>query len=286
MKRSIRKFMRSALGRTGYQLSRTAETIVIPKPQPGPLTSACGGIDWNPTAVDAFLAGPLTDYQVEYNALPQQAPADPSAYHTDNPFFGLADAAVAYSWVRHRRPSIVAEVGSGNSSRLLRTALIRNAAGRLVCIDPDPRVPVGAVADEYVARPVQAVALDWFRALPADAILFIDSSHLAGTGSDVNYLLLEVLPILAPGVLVHVHDIYLPDDYPVSWNIERKFNYSEQYLLQALLCFSSGFRVVWPGRWVLQNRALALATVLRSGTDLQRHCSFWLERVATERNAG
>ncbi len=281
LNRSLKRLLRYA----GYQLSRTAETIVIAKPQPGPPTSACGGIDWNRSAVDTFLAGPLTDYRAEYNALPQQAPADPHAYYADNPFFGLTDAAVAYSWVRRRRPSIVAEVGSGNSSRLLRLALTRNGIGRLVCIDPSPRVPIGAVADEYVARPVQALSLDWFRALPADAILFIDSSHLAGTGSDVNYLLLEVLPALAPGVLIHVHDVYLPDDYPVSWNIERKFNYSEQYLLQALLCFSTGFRVVWPGRWVLQQRAAALAGCLRPGTDLQRHCSFWLERVATREDA-
>jgi len=285
MNASLQRVLRSALGRRGYQVSRTAETMVIRRPQPGLPTSACVGIDWNAAGVDAFLAGPLTDYRDEYNALPQQATAASAAYHTDNPFFGLADAAVAYSWVRSRRPTIVAEVGSGNSSLLLRAALTRNATGRLVCIDPHPRVPVGAVADAYLSRLVQAVTLDWFQALPPDAILFIDSSHLAGTGSDVNYLLLDVLPALAPGVLVHVHDVYLPDDYPVSWNIERNFNYSEQYLLQALLCFSSGFRVRWPGRWALQNRAAALAAVLRPGTDLQRHCSFWLERVASGEDA-
>jgi len=281
----LRRSIQRLLGYTGLQISRTASTIVMPLPQAGSPTSACAGISWNAASVDAFLAGPLAQYQDEYNALPQSLSADLNAYYTDNSFFDLADAAVAYSWVRSRGPSVVVEVGSGNSSRLLRTALARNATGRLVCIDPSPRAPVGAVADEYQACAVQTVPLEWFRTLPADAILFIDSSHQAGTGSDVNYLLLDVLPVLSPGVLIHVHDIYLPDDYPVSWNIKRKFNYSEQYLLQALLCFSSGFRVRWPGRWALQNRAAALAAVLRPGTDLQRHCSFWLERVASGEDA-
>jgi hypothetical protein len=115
--------------------------------------------------------------------------------------------------------------------------------------------------------------------LPADSILFIDSSHQAGTGSDVNFLFLEVLPTLKPGVLIHIHDIYLPDDYPTHWNIDRKFNYSEQYLLQALLTFSNGFRVIWPGRWVLQNKRAQLSALMRPGEKLERHCSFWMQRI-------
>ena len=137
---------------------------------------------------------------------------------------------------------------------------------------------IDSVCHEHRQIGVEEIPLDWFKALPPDSILFIDSSHQAGTGSDVNFLMLEVLPELQTGVLIHVHDIYLPDDYPTRWNIDRKFNYSEQYLLHALLCFSRGFRVVWPGRWVLLNRESELSRLMPSGEKPQRHCSFWLER--------
>jgi hypothetical protein len=272
----MKKLLKRALAGAGLQISRTGQALVIPRPEPGPATYGGAGLDWNAAAVDAFLAGPLRRFVPECVSLP--------GYDPDNPFFGFADAAVAYAFVRERRPPVVVEVGSGNSSRVIRAALDRNGAGRLLSIDPEPRTAVAGVCHEHRAEPVQKVPVEWFRDLPAGALLFIDSSHRAGTGSDVNHLFLEVLPSLRPGVLVHVHDIYLPDDYPVEWNVDRGFLYSEQYLLHALLCFSSGFRILWPGRWVLDHRRDELARVLGEREDLGRHCSFWLERVEESRS--
>lgn len=260
-----------ALARFGVTLSRSRETFVIPRPSPGPETYHCRGIDWRASTVDRFLGGPLHDYLAECEAIP--------GYHPDNPYFGFVDAAVAYAFVRHHRPSVVVEIGSGHSSRVLRAALDRNASGRLTAIDPEPRISVSTVCHEHLAVPVQQVPATWFADLPSDALVFIDSSHQAGTGSDVNHLLLEVLPSLKPGVLVHVHDIYLPDDYPVEWNVDRGFLYSEQYLLHALLCFSMGFEVKWPGRWLLRYRRSELAARFGPRPDLDRHCSFWLART-------
>jgi len=274
----MKKIVKNLLNSTGYRLSRAGETMVVPVPQPGPEVYGCEGIDWGAGRVAEFMAGPLSAYREEYASFPAR-PAGPRSYFYDNMFYGLADAAVCYSFVRDRRPSVVVEVGSGMSSRVIRAALDRNGAGRLISIDPNPRAPVDGVSHEYIQSRVQGVARELFTSLPADALLFIDSSHMAGTGSDVNYLFLEVLPALRPGALVHVHDIYLPSDYPTSWNIGRRRNYSEQYLLHALLCFSHGFRVLWPGRWVLANMRAELGRLMPEGADLERHCSFWMERT-------
>ncbi|HMA34034.1 MAG TPA: class I SAM-dependent methyltransferase [Chloroflexia bacterium] len=279
----ITRTVKRTFARAGLQLSSTANTIVIPKPRPGPPTFRCTGIEWGAPGIDRFMRGPLTQYAPEYQAFPQAPDGDPRHYFWDNSFFGLTDAAVCYALIRSRQPALVVEVGSGYSSRLIRSALDQNGRGRLLCIDPSPRAPVDQVAHEYQQREVQTLPVRWFRDLPTGSVVFIDSSHLAGTGSDVNFLFLEVLPELQPGVLIHIHDIYLPDDYPTSWNIDRKFNYSEQYLLHSLLCYSYGFRVVWPGRWVLQQRAADLRQILGPGADLGRHCSFWMERTVTDR---
>lgn len=268
---------RRVLNLVGLEISTLNRTMVLPKPQPGPEVFNCMGIDWGEAHIDEFMSNTLPNYEAEYKAFPTKS-TDPDVYFSDNPFFGFVDAAVGHSFIRSRLPSVVVEVGSGFSSRMIRASLDQNSTGRLISIDPSPRASVKEVSHEYHEANVQAIPLDWFKNLPADSILFIDSSHLAGTGSDVNYLLLEVLPLLRPGVLIHIHDIYLPYDYPTSWNIDRKFNYGEQYVLHALLCFSFGFRVLWPGRWVLRNRTNELKNLMPHDIDLERHCSFWLER--------
>lgn len=267
----MRRLAKRALAGLGLQVSRISDTVVMPRPVPGPARSGCPGLDWNAAEVDRILAGPLREHGRRIASIP--------GYDPSNAFFGFADAAVAYSLLRERRPSLVVEVGSGNSSKVIRAALDANGnGGRLVCIDPEPRVGLAGVCHEHRRMPVQEAPLDGLRSLPADAVLFVDSSHRGGTGSDVNVLFLEIVPALAPGVLVHVHDIYLPDDYPVEWNLDRGFLYTEQYLLQALLSHSSGFETVWPGRWAIQERRAELTACLGPDADLDRHCSFWFRR--------
>lgn len=265
----MRKLVKRGLAAVGLQVSRVSETVVVPRPQPGPGVFSCPGIDWNDAEADRFLAGPLRGHRL----------AAISGYDPANPFFGLVDAAVCYALLRERRPPLVVEVGSGNSSRVIRAALDRNGEGRLVCIDPEPRRDLAGICHEHRQMPVQEVPLEELRSLPPGAVLFIDSSHRAGVGSDVNFLFLEVVPALAPGVLVHVHDIYLPEDYPADWNVDRGFLYTEQYLLHALLCHSRAFEVLWPGRRMVRERPAELAACLGPGADLQRHCSFWFRRV-------
>jgi hypothetical protein len=273
---ALKTIVRRALERRGYVVARASEALLVPRLPPGPPVSACAGVDWNEGFAESFV-----DVLREYRAEGASFPAEPSgrdAYHHRNPYFSLADAAVCYAFVRWRRPSVIVEVGSGYSSRVIRGALERNGRGTLVSIDPQPRADVSRVAHEVRPVPVQTLPVRFFADLPSDALLFIDSSHRAGSGSDVNFLFLEVLPALAPGVLVHVHDVYLPEDYPASWNGDA--GYTEQYLLQALLHRSPAFRVLWPGRRLARERAALLAPLFPDATLLGLHCSFWMERSA------
>jgi hypothetical protein len=136
----------------------------------------------------------------------------------DQDWFPRLDAAVAYGLVRRYRPARIVEVGSGHSTRFLARAVRDgNLPTRILAIDPAPRAPLGGLPVEWLAAPVPGCGGGPFQALAAGDILFIDSSHVLMPGSDVDFLLNDVLPALPAGVLVHVHDIFLPDDYPEAW---------------------------------------------------------------------
>jgi hypothetical protein len=126
---------------------------------------------------------------------------------------------------------------------------------------------------------VQEVAMAEFEALNAGDILFIDSTHVARTGSDVVHEYLEILPRLRPGVLVHIHDIFLPFEYPRDWIMEARFFWNEQYLLQALLAHSRAFEVIWPGYLMHRERPEVLAGAFPA-YDAARHrpSSWWMVR--------
>lgn len=189
---------------------------------------------------------------------------------------------MAHAIVRSARPGVVVEVGSGFSTRVLRGALDRNGVGTLVSIDPRPRLEPEGVAHETRREPVQGVPVEYFESLSSDSVLFIDSSHRVGSGTDVSYLFLEVLPALRPGVLVHVHDVYLPEDYPADLNLgPAGWNFNEQHLLHALLIGSELFDVEWPARLVVTERRRDLEALFPEPAELAMHCSFWMRRRET-----
>jgi len=151
----------------------------------------------------------------------------------DQDWFPRMDAAVAYAMVRAARPRLIVEVGAGHSTRFMARAIAdASLETRLVSIDPAPRAaPMGA-AVETIARDLHAVGDEVFAPLANGDILFIDSSHILQPGTDVDRLLNHVIPALPAGVLVHLHDIFLPDDYPASWAWR---GYNEQLGVAALL---------------------------------------------------
>lgn len=155
-------------------------------------------------------------------------------------FFG-ADAVLAFAYMRVARPRHILEVGSGNSSFLLRAALGKDL--HLTCIDPVPRREITEVANTVIRKPVTEVNLQDFSVLGDGDVLFIDGSHYSFNGTDVTYLFLEVLPTLPPGIIVHIHDIFLPYEYS---QIFTERHYNEQYLLAALLLGGDNWQPILP----------------------------------------
>lgn len=170
-------------------------------------------------------------------------------YHYNNGLFEAVDAEMAYSFVRHFKPSKIIEVGGGFSTRILAAALKANRVagekdGELITIEPFPSPGLRAITNLISTR-IQDVDLDLFLSLQDGDILFLDSSHVVSVGSDVVREYLEILPRLQPGVIVHVHDIFLPSDYPRDAVLSNLCFWSEQYLLQAFLTFNPQFEVLW-----------------------------------------
>jgi hypothetical protein len=176
-------------------------------------------------------------------------PEEPGeGYYAQSPSFGYSSAALLHAMVRHLEPARVMEIGAGSSTLIFAAALAANGTGELMSVDPNPAEQVADLPTEVDARRVETLPVDTFQQLGSGDVLFIDSSHVLRTGGDVNYLYLDVLPTLRPGVVVHVHDIQLPYEYPAS-GPPRVF-WTEQYLLQAMLAHSDRYRVLLAGYWV------------------------------------
>ena len=163
------------------------------------------------------------------------------------PGFGYIEAQALYGAIRHWRPPHIVEVGSGVSTRVALAAIARNGNGsRITCIEPHPRPWLRSAAVTLIDRPVQEVPVSLFREeLGPDCLLFIDSSHAVKTGSDVNYLILEVLPALASGVIVHFHDIYFPYDYPRDTLTNFLGSTQECAMLHAFLIGNARVRILY-----------------------------------------
>jgi predicted O-methyltransferase YrrM len=186
----------------------------------------------------------------------EPAPGEP--YWLSSWLPGL-DAAALYAFLRERAPARYVEVGAGVSTAF--AARARRDGGlstHITAIDPAPRAPIRVLLDEWVAAPLQHADLSLFADLGPGDVVFVDGSHRALPNSDVVAFHLEVLPALPPGVLVGVHDVFLPEDYPPAW---RDWHYSEQYLLAAwLLAESPRVRPVLAAWWASGRPDLARLT--------------------------
>ncbi len=238
------------------------------------------GIDMNePGQLDLLRA--FRRFQAEYDAFPHEPTGAAHAFHFANPMFSGTDALALYGMVRHVRPRRILEVGSGFSTRLSAQALVANGTGELTCIEPYPddvlRGGFPGLTSLLAAR-VQDVRLETFERLEAGDILFIDSSHVVKCDSDVNRLYLDILPRLAPGVIVHLHDIFLPREYPEDWLRQKFLFWSEQYLLQAFLAFNAAFEVVLANAWLAQNHLDELRATFPRSPWWGAGGSFWMRR--------
>ena len=227
-----------------------------------------------PSSFESMDPAPILDEVCRYSKRFDdfENPSQNDARYTfDNIYFTSPDTEVLYAMIRRTRPTKIIEVGSGNSTKIMRQAILDGRlATRLISIDPSPRTEISRLVDEFYRQPVETLENDdLFRSLTENDILFVDSSHEIKTGNDVVFLYLNVIPSLRPGVLIHIHDVFLPYDYPREWVLEKRWGFSEQYLLQALLTFSDTFELLWAGHFLLKTRP-----------DLQQYFSHLKGRTA------
>jgi predicted O-methyltransferase YrrM len=194
----------------------------------------------------------LDELQPYYDSQPFDAEKTSNLrYWLENPSYGYSDAIFLHCMIRHARPRRIIEVGSGYSSCVMLDTSELFFDNRIACtfVEPYPERLRSLLRDddleriEILDRRLQEITLDRFRALEANDILFIDSTHVSKIGSDVNYIFAEILPALCPGVYVHFHDIIYPFEYPKEWIYEGRA-WTEAYLLRAFLTFNHAYEIV------------------------------------------
>jgi len=238
------------------------------------------GIDMNEAMQLDLLRRHFPKFRDEYGQFAAEPSGEENRFHLGNQLFDDVDALIAYCMVRHFQPRLIIEVGSGFSSLVLGDAVAKNTSSSLICIEPFPRefLRKGFPGLQSLReQKVQDIELDFFAQLESSDILFIDSSHTVKIGGDVNYLFLEVLPRLKPGVIVHVHDIFLPFEYRRDWVLDEFRFWTEQYLLQAFLTFNSEFEVLMANNYLNQYHEEELKVAF---PDLSSWGggSFWMRR--------
>jgi Methyltransferase domain len=252
----------------------TRELLAAPKG-----SASAWGLDLRPDYQLSLLRDEFPRFASEYNALPAK-PAAEGEFSLSNDAFRGIDPLVYYCMIRHYQPGQVVEVGSGYSTLLAALAGRQNARPpRQVVIDPWPRdfIARGLIRVEHLAQKAEATAPELFLSLGENDILFVDSSHVVRTGGDVRYLLLDIVPRLAPGVIVHFHDIYLPFDYPREMAAERHIFWTEQYLLQAYLADNCRAEVLFGSHYVAQAHQQAVAAAFPQALELDGG-SFWFRK--------
>ena len=196
-----------------------------------------------------------------------------------NGWYNTPDAEIYSAMILDRQPRRIIEVGAGFSTRIARaTALEAGLKTQITVVDPQPRTDIQNIVDEAIIKPVEKSGLaerDW---RPGD-LLFVDSSHICRTRGDVPYLFCELIPRLPAGVLVHVHDIYLPFDYPN--NLDARC-YTEQYILHSLLSHSPRYRTMITSHWLSRTHPDRMREVFgnEAARDVRHYGGcYWFEIV-------
>jgi hypothetical protein len=192
----------------------------------------------------------LVKYYADFHWTDNRSPN--ARFFLNNDFFTHGDAIVLSGLLRHLNPGRVIEIGSGFSSALMLDTRDRflNGQPRYTFIEPRPERLLSLLRPEdeenctVMCQQVQDLPTSRFQELGPNDILFIDSSHVSKVGSDVNFLVFEVLPSLRSGVYIHFHDIFWPFEYPVDWIVDKHWAWNEAYLVRAFLHFNSEFEIV------------------------------------------
>jgi predicted O-methyltransferase YrrM len=270
------------------------DTQVVPEETWQQVADLSGRINLRPEAQRLLLAEVSQAFREEYDAFPPHPTDDPQQFYTSTRSFNCVDAQMLYAMIRHLRPRRIIEVGSGFSTLLINQAIGQNLAEHpegsctFTAIEPYPDYIIGEGArlktlphlSDLIQQKVQQVPLTTFTELEAGDVLFIDSSHTVRVGGDTLYEMLKVLPALQPGVIIHIHDVFLPYEYPRSWTHEWQWFWTEQYLLEAFLSYNDHFEVLWASQYMHRTASDTLqASMAAYDPDEQYMGSFWFKKI-------
>jgi len=219
----------------------------------------------------------------EYYSLPEHSEREDQFARIGG--FGDEDGAILYSMIRKFQPSRMIEIGAGKSTVLSTLALETNGnmSAHLTAIDPFPQKFLKnhiRPRVDIVAKKIEDIPISVFGELESNDILFIDSSHTVRIGGDVLIEILEILPRLKPGVIVHIHDIFLPNHYPKEWVMDRHVFWAEQYVVQAFLAFNSAFEILWGYNMICASRKDQLScAILARKPEFGNGSSLWLRKI-------
>lgn len=278
--------LRRAVNLGGFDLLR--RNFYSPLPQWEQLSeetfgrrNPCHGIVWDTEAHQSFLKD-LAPFLSEFEP--------PAGFEWDNVMYGAVESEVLHAMIRRFKPNRIVELGSGFTSLIIAEACRLNAReGRTpnyACFDPFPRDFVrNGIEGMDSFEPVSAmdVRQEEFDALADGDILFVDTTHTVKVASEVNRLVLEVFPRLAPGVLIHVHDIFLPYEYPREFFQSQCF-WQEQYLLQALLAENPNFEVLLPLAALSRDNSDLVGTLMPWHQPPFGPGAFWIRRTPASRS--
>jgi hypothetical protein len=242
------------------------------------------GVRWDLDAQLRFVRERLSLAAHEFRPT-STAPRGSDRYASENPSYSLLDATIHYAMIRALRPRRVMELGSGHSTLVTAQAgQLNDADGSPLTLeahDPFPSLVRDDLPglDALHRTPAQDIPLTAFEALEGGDLLFVDTTHTVKIGSEVNYVLLEVLPRLRPGVVVHFHDVYLPFEYPRRWMEDLALYWNEQYLLQAFLANNESWDVLVAVHALGRLRRTELEESLPPAGVEQGGAGFWMRRA-------
>lgn len=252
------------------------------------------GIDFNPENQLKFLLELGQKYGAECD-WPLERTSNKYQFYINNNNFSFGCAAILHSMIRDFRPQRIIEIGSGNSSRVISAAITQSrdsgsdSLTEYIIVDPYPDEDALSGLPNLTHIEKERVELlnpDFFSQLGENDILFIDSGHTVKIGGDVTYLILQILPRLAPGVIVHFHDIPMPYEYPDVYYTNPAFRvfWTESYLLQAFLAFNNSFGIMLCMSYLMEehlDKFREAFPMFNSNIHLAKSGSFWMRRKFT-----
>ena len=240
------------------------------------------GVDLNASGQLSFLR--KLDHSSELAQMKlNERSNDPTVFHINNGNFESGDADFLYQFIRSIKPNKIIEIGSGHSTKIARLALLQNFAqtgkrATHTCIEPYERTWLEKLEEVSVIRKrVEDCPIDWATQLSAGDLLFVDSSHMIRPQGDVLTEYLEIFPLLASGVYIHIHDIFTPKDYKHSWIVEDVRFWNEQYLLEALLSNTNRYEVIAALNFLMHHNYDDLKNVCPYLTPEREPGSFYMK---------